>query len=98
VAVCTSDPEVAVTVTAEITGGGLDDPLPEDPPPHPLSKPNPAMLTPSRNMNCRLPLFLKPIKQSAPASATAGNSGCRYLCRLADVAAVVTVSVVVTAA
>jgi hypothetical protein len=38
------------------------------------------------------------MKQSTPASAASGNSGCRFRCRLAEAATVVTVSVVVTAA
>lgn len=97
-AVCTSDPEVAVTVTVEITGGGGDDLLPEDPPLHPLSKPNPATLTPSSNTSCTLLLFRNPMKKSTPASAASGKSGCRFLCKLADVVAVVTVKVVVAAA
>jgi hypothetical protein len=38
------------------------------------------------------------MKQSTPANAASGRSGCRFSCKLADVAAVVTVSVVVAAA
>jgi hypothetical protein len=43
-----SDPDVAVTVTVEVV---VCDPPPEEPPPHPISKPNPATLTPSSNIS-----------------------------------------------
>ena len=68
-----SVPDVAVTVTVEVVM--VCDSPPEEPPPHPLSKPNPATLTPSSNISGRLLLFLKPMKQSTPASAASGNSG-----------------------
>ena len=42
--------DVAVIVTVEITGGP-GDPLPKEPPPHPLRKPNPATHTASSNIS-----------------------------------------------
>jgi hypothetical protein len=56
-----------------MTGDGPNDTLPEEPPPHPLSKPNSAMHTPSSNLSCTLSLFLKPMKQRHTSTLSAGE-------------------------
>jgi len=95
VVVWMSVPDVAVTVTVEVL---VCDPPPEEPPPHPLARPRPVRLMPSNKSNGNPFLFLNPTKQSTPANAASGRSGRRFSCELADVAAVVTVRVVVAAA
>jgi hypothetical protein len=95
VVVWMSAPDVAVTMTVEVM---VCDPPLEEPPPHPLSRLRPARLVPSNKSNGMPFHFLNPMKQSTPANAASGRSGCRFSCKLADVAAVVTVSVVVAAA
>jgi hypothetical protein len=95
VVVWMSAPDVAVTMTVEVM---VCDPPLEEPPPHPLSRLRPARLVPSNKSNGMPFHFLNPMKQSTPHNAASGRSGCRFSCKLADVAAVVTVSVVVAAA
>jgi hypothetical protein len=82
-------------VTAPVKGGGVEDP---PLPPHPLSKPNPAMLTASRSSICRRRRFFQPMQQKAAANAASGNSGRRSRCSAADVAVADTVTVVVAVA
>jgi hypothetical protein len=99
VAVCCRVPEVAVMVIVEVTGWELPPPPPppepelELPPPQPLSRPRPIMQTASINSICKRRRFLKPMQNSAAASAV-GKSGRRLLPRLAVVAEVAIVTVV----
>lgn len=70
-------PAVAVTVTVEITGGGVDDPPPLLPLPHPLNRLS-ATATMAKKRNGRmLRRFLKPTKQHKmveSANPALGNS------------------------
>jgi hypothetical protein len=93
VVVCVSDPEVAVTVTVDETGGGVDTAL--EAPLQPLSAVRPAALVvaSSNSVSKRLRRF-QPKQQKATANTEPGKSGLESRCSAAAVAAVVTVSVV----
>jgi hypothetical protein len=85
---CASEPEVAVTVTVEVTGAGVD-----APPPHPPRKPNPAALTASSIKNSNRRRFLHPRQQIASARVVPGSSEFDLWRSAAVVAAVVRVTV-----
>jgi hypothetical protein len=73
VIVCESAPDVAVTVTVEVTGGAVDDP--DDPPPQPLRRFKPAALSARSSSTCSRRRFLIPNPQSAMAKADSGSTG-----------------------
>ena len=72
VAVCDSAPDVAVTVTVDVTGC---EPPPLEEPPQPVNRLSPPTLTASNSSNCKRRRFLMPKQQSAIASAEPGMNG-----------------------
>ena len=98
VVVCCSDPAVAVTVTVEVTGGGVEDDPPVECPPQPESRLRPATPTASSTNVCNRRRLPKPKQHSATARVEYGSSGLVSRWRVAVVAEVVTVSVVEVAA
>ena len=92
VVVWDSDPEVAATVTVDMTGGGED--TTEDAPPQPLSRLRPATLSKSSTNICKRRRLFQPKQHSATARTDPGKSGRELRWSAAVVAAVVTVSVV----
>jgi hypothetical protein len=92
VVVFVSDPEVALTVTVDETGGGVD--IAEELPPQPLSRLSPTTLTASNNSICKRRRFLHPRQHSATANIDPGSSGRPLLWSSAVVESVDTVSVV----
>lgn len=97
VAVCCSVPEEATTVIVEVEAWTEFDPPAGEPPPQPLSTPNPKRLAASTRSICRR-RALRPNQQSPIASAKAGTNGLGLRCSAAIEAEVVTVSVVEEAA
>ena len=91
VAVCDSDPDVAVTVTVDVTGS---DEVTTGEAPQPLSRPIPTTLTASSKSIGKRRRFFQPRQQSATARAEPGKSGLLFRWSAADAAAVVTVSAV----
>lgn len=102
VAVCCSEPEVAVTLMVAVTVcGAVDDPLEEDPPeplppeppPHPLSGHRTATLNARNNSDWNRDRFLHKKQPSARARNELGCNGPDLCCRAAAVvdAAIVTV-------
>ena len=70
--VCDSDPEAAVTVTIEVTGGTevtTDAPLAQ-----PLSRLRPATLTARSKSICKRRRFFQPMQHSATASVEPGSA------------------------
>jgi hypothetical protein len=95
VIVCESAPDVAVTVTVELTGGAFDDP--DEPPPQPLRMSKPAALSARSNSTCSRRRFLNPNPQSATAKADSGSIGNplgRFCAVAAEVVMVTAVEVV----
>jgi len=75
VVVSCTEPDVAVTVIVEVTGGEVP-PAPEPPPlPQPVSRLQGTTLIARANRTFKQLRFLKPRQQSANANATAGNTG-----------------------
>jgi hypothetical protein len=68
-----SAPDVAVTVTVEVTGVGVDGP--DDPPPQPLRRPKPAALSAKSKSIGKRRRFLNPNQQSVMAKAVSGSIG-----------------------
>jgi hypothetical protein len=92
-----SVPDVAVTVTVDVTGcvPPPPPPPPELPPPHPFASPTPARPTASTTSIGQLLRLFHPTQQKATATAVSGQNGIPpRRCNSATVAAVVTVSVV----
>ena len=79
VVVCVSDPEVAVTVTVDVTGCEPPPPPPpleaDPPPPQLVSRPKATTLTASTINICKRCRFLKPKQHSAAARAEPGSKG-----------------------
>lgn len=71
-AVCCMLPDVAVTVTVDVTGLVV---VVVDDPPQPENRAKPATLTASSKRSCSRLRFLKPRKQSAIANVAAGKNG-----------------------
>ena len=94
VALVCIDPEVAVTVAVEVTGGFVELP---DVPPQAETRLSPANRSTSGISKCSRLRFLKPRKQSATARV-AGNIGLKSWPTAAADAGGVTVSVVVPVA
>jgi hypothetical protein len=98
VVACCSEPDVAVTLTVAVTGGGgVDDPLEEDPPeppPHPLSGHRTATLNASSNSSWNRDRFLKKTQASASARNERGSNGLDLCCTAAAVVGAVIVTVV----
>jgi hypothetical protein len=95
VAVLFSVPDVAVTVTVEVTGCVPPPPPPLPDPPHPPSTPDPAAPTASSTSISTRRRFLNPKQQTITATAAPGNSApepCRISAVVEDV---LTVNVVV---
>ena len=92
-----ADPAVAVTVTAEVTGGVVFAGAPEEePPPQPLSKDRPAANTTSTHRDSQRRRFFH---QSPPSESTrtdGGNSGAGPVGRAAVAEGAVIVTVVET--
>jgi hypothetical protein len=72
VAVCFTEPDVAVTVAVVVVAALVVDVL--DEPPQPESTPSPAAAIAIKTSSIRRRLFLRPRKQTAAASVN-GNSG-----------------------
>ena len=74
-----SEPEVAVTVTVDVTGWVLppppDDPPPDDPLPHAVRRLSPIAVAAKRAKSWRRRRFLRPKQEMAAASSASGNSG-----------------------
>jgi hypothetical protein len=98
VAVCCSDPDVAVTVTVDVTAVDPppppDGPPPEDPLPHAVRMLRVIRPTAKSAKSCRRRRFLRPMQQKAAANSASGNNGLDWRCRAAADAGAVTVSVV----
>jgi hypothetical protein len=87
---CWSEPEVARTVTVDVTGCRVGGELP----PQPVSKPRLATLAAKNRSISKRRRFLQPRKQKATASAEPGRIRPRLRSTAAVEAEVVTVSVV----
>jgi hypothetical protein len=99
VAVCCSEPDVAVTMTVAVTGcGGVDGSLEEDPPeppPHPLSGHRAATLNARSSGSGNRNRFRQKTQPSASARSEPGSNGLE-LCRRAAAVDAVIVTVVET--
>jgi hypothetical protein len=90
VALCCSEPDVAVTVTNTVCAG-------EDDPPHPVKQVTPKAANASSRNVCAQRRFFQPSQQRPAASGTPGKSG-PELCRTSAIAAEVEIVRVVVAA
>ena len=89
---CCTEPEVAITVTTDVTGGGCESD--EDPPAQPLSRPSPTSSAATCRCRCSRLRFLQLNMQNAMARVLPGSQWLYRQCKAAVVAEAVTVSVV----
>jgi hypothetical protein len=95
--VCRSDPDVAVTVTIEVTGcGGADEPFEDPPPPHPLSGHKAAALTINSKISWKRDRLFQKTQRSPIARSERGSNGLGPCLRAAAVVDTVIVTVVET--